>query len=187
MEYANAEAHPTIATGESPGIAFGGKFTTHDQVQFILGIVRRVQVVFGAVAIAMKRFTDICSHADMPREAAGIDGDGSRQADTLSDMVPGGDAQHAPIFSDGLLDDMAHAQDGARGDGAAGKMRVEAAHVHNAGDGGVVAQQHFTLWRNKIYAGYWMVEMLGDGQRLHVTDPTTTTCMNGIAYFIVAL
>src|SRR5713101_1908939 len=66
-------------------------------------------------------------------------------------------------------------------------MLLEAAHVHDAGDGGVVAQQHFTLWRDKIYAGYWMVEMLGDGQRLHVTDPTTTTCMNGIAYFIVAL
>src|SRR5260370_34643481 len=106
MEYADAETYTAIATRESPSIAFGGKFTTHDQVQFIVGIVWRVEVVFGAVAIAMKRFTDICSHADMARETAGIDGDGSRQADTLPDMIPGGDAQHAPIVSDGLLDDM---------------------------------------------------------------------------------
>src|SRR5256885_437505 len=66
-------------------------------------------------------------------------------------------------------------------------MLVEAAHVHNAGNSRVVAQQHFTLWRDKIYPGYWMVEVTGDGQRLHITDPAATTCMNGIAYFVVAL
>src|SRR5258708_35567550 len=109
MEHADAQAYPAIATRESPGVPFGGKFTAHYQVEFILGIVWRVQVVFGAIAVAMKRFTDICPHADMARETAGIDGDGSRHADTLSDMVPGGDAQHAPIFSDGLLDDMTQA------------------------------------------------------------------------------
>src|SRR6266568_4349401 len=129
MENADAETYTAIATRESPGIAFGGKFTTHDQVQFILGIVWRVHIVFGTVAIAMKRFAHICPHADMARETAGIDGDSGRQTDTLPDMVPGGDAQHAAIVSDGLLDDMTHVQDSTRGDGAAGKMLVEAAHV----------------------------------------------------------
>ncbi len=135
----------------------------------------------------MKRFPHICPHADVAREAAGVDGDGSRQGDTLPGVIPGGDAQYPPVSGDGLLDDMAQAQDSARGDGAAGKVLVEAAHVDDAGDGGVVAQQYFAPRRDKIYPGYWMVEMLWDGQRLHVADPTAAACMDGIAYFIVAL
>ena len=66
-------------------------------------------------------------------------------------------------------------------------MLVEAAHIHNAGDSGVVAQQYFAMRRDKIYSGYWMVEVLGDGQRLHVADPAAAACMDGIAYFVLAL
>jgi len=69
----------------------------------------------------------------------------------------------------------------------AGKMLVEAAHVDDAGDSGIVVQQYFATWRDEIYSSYWMVEVLGDGQRLHIADPAAAACMDGIAYFVLAL
>src|SRR6266566_9327304 len=103
MEYADAKTYTAIATREGPGVPSGGEFTAHNQVQLVLGIVWRVQVVFGTVAIAMKRFPHIRPHADVAREATGVDGDGGGQADALPGVIPGGDALHTPIFSDGLL------------------------------------------------------------------------------------
>src|SRR5713101_5599242 len=98
MEDAHAQAHAPIAAREGPGIAARRELAAHNQVQFVLRIMWRVQVVFRAIAIAMKRLAHVGAYPDVTREATRIDGNGRAYGDSLADMIPGVHAQDAPIF-----------------------------------------------------------------------------------------
>src|SRR5437016_3379455 len=77
MQYPYAQPYTPIATRKSPGIAMWCEGATHNQEEFILRVVRSIQVILCSIAVAMKRLPHSCTHSYMTRETTGVNGDGS--------------------------------------------------------------------------------------------------------------
>src|SRR5205807_477322 len=134
MQDAYAQSHAAIATRKNPGIAVGCKLTAHNQVEFILGIVRCIHIIFGPVAITMEGLTHRDTYAHVSREATCIDGDSGPQGIALIDMIFNSHATNAIIFHERLLNGMIYAKDGTGSHRPARQVLVDAAHIKHAGD-----------------------------------------------------
>jgi hypothetical protein len=60
--------------------------------------VWRVEIIFGAIAIAVKSVAHVGAHTDVAREAAGIDGNVGMEVDALAYMRFGAHADHTATF-----------------------------------------------------------------------------------------
>src|SRR5437588_2823148 len=146
MQDAYAQSHPTIAARKNPGIAVGSKLTAHNQVEFVLGIIRCIHIIFGPVAITMEGLTHRGTHAHMSREATCIDGDSGPQGIALIDMIFNSHATDAIIFHESLLNCMIYREDGTGSHPTARKVLVDAAHMYPACDPWRIVERHLAIW-----------------------------------------
>src|SRR5450432_2422759 len=109
MQHPNAKTHTSIATWKSPGISTRSIGTPHNQEKLILRIVRRVEIVFGPIAITMEGFAHICTYTNMARDATGINGHGGAYVQALAHMIFNRHTPYLSIFHNDLLDGMTHA------------------------------------------------------------------------------
>src|SRR5690348_357942 len=79
MQYSYAQAYTSITPRKSPGIATWCEGATHNQEEFILRIMRSIEVIFCSIPITMECFAHPCTHPYMTRETTRINGDGSSQ------------------------------------------------------------------------------------------------------------
>src|ERR1700730_18861072 len=107
--------------------------------------MRRVQVIFSTVPIAMKSTSHLCPHSDMARETTGVNGDSRSQADTLAHMVLRRHTTHAAICQQGLLHTMAHTKCGTGCNGPGCEMVVQSTYIHHTGKGWMIVQRNFSL------------------------------------------
>src|SRR2546428_7272461 len=110
MQYPYAQPYTPIATRKSPGIAMRCEGATHNQEEFILRVVRSIQIILCSIAVAMKRLPHPCTHSYMTRETTGVNGDGSSQRHTLTLMIFRRNTDYAPILHLCLLDSMPSTQ-----------------------------------------------------------------------------
>jgi hypothetical protein len=187
VEDAYTQADATIAAREDPGIAVRGVFAAHDQVEFILGIVGCIHIIFGPVSISVKGLTHRGTYTYMAREATRIDGDGSAHGIALIDMILNGYATDAIIFYEGLLDGMIYAEDGSSGHRPARQMLVDATYIQYTGDPRIIVKGNLAVWRDKIDCIDRMIEVFWDIERLHIAHPASAARMNGVTNFVLAL
>src|SRR2546423_4082276 len=145
MNNAHAEANTPITVWEGPGISAWREPASHDQVEFILGIVRSIHVIFGAKAIAMESLTHTCTHPNVPREATCINSNRGPLADTFAGVVLRCHTTNTSVLQKSLLDGMTNSQAGTSSNSACSQMLVEAAHIDHTGNGRKIAERNLTL------------------------------------------
>src|SRR5579875_979802 len=134
----------------------------------------------------MKCLTHLGSHADVSREAAGINGDGRSHAEPFTHVVLRHHPRDTAIFQNRLLDGVPDSQRSTGCNSAPREMLVDAAHIQDAGNRRIIVQLHFTMRGDKSNVLYWMIEVFRDAERLHIAHPASSTRMDGIADFVLA-
>src|SRR5579859_7228650 len=186
-DHADAETHPSLAAWEGPGVAGGSYLAAHNQVQAVGIIVWGKEVIFCAIAIAFVAFVQAGARGERAGEAASVYHDGRAPFASAIAMILRDDANDAAILYNGALHRGVWVNFGASGHGAPGDVLVDAAHVQDTADGFDVLEMRLSSWREEGDAANRIVQVGGDAQRDHITDPASAARMNGIPDFLLAL
>src|SRR5882724_2908216 len=91
------------------------------------------------------------------------------------------------LLKQSLLDRMANTDLRAGRDRTPSQMLIKAAHIYYAGHTRIIDEHHFATRRDKDNFFDGMIELLGNGQGLHITDPASSTGMDRVTDLILAL